>query len=324
MIRSLVSRLPVMITPRWVRSQSQPIAIDDVIAYLLKAMEPTPTGNSVYEIGGPERVSYEELMKEFARQHGIKRWILPVPFLTPGLSSKWLGLVTPLYARVGRKLIDGVRHDTVVHDLKARRDFPDIVPRSVAASTSLALRNDDSGGSTLVWSDPVSAGGEQSDFRTQTFGNRRIDVRVARVEAPPAEAFAPIQRIGGETGWYFADWLWRIRAFLDLMVGGIGMRRGRPHPTRVSVGQPLDFWRVEAFDPPRVLLLRAEMKVPGRAWLQFEVSEDPTGIGSIITQTAIFDPAGLRGSLYWYLLAPVHRFMVSGMISRLAELSKGT
>jgi hypothetical protein len=260
-------------------------------------------------------------MQEYARQHGVKRWILPVPFLTPSLSSKWLGLVTPLYARVGRKLIDSVRHDTVVHDQRARWDFPDVVPRSVEASISLALQDEIVETTNLRWSDAVSAGGDLPDHSRSTFGDRLSDVRTVRVSVSPEKAFAPIQRIGGENGWYFANWLWRVRAFLDLVAGGVGMRRGRPHPTRINVGQPLDFWRVEAFEPTRMLRLRAEMKVPGRAWLQFEVSEDLAGGGSIITQKAIFDPVGFTGSLYWKMLAPVHRFMFSGMLSRIADLS---
>lgn len=313
MIRSLVRKLPVMITPKWVRSESQPISIEDVVAYLLEALRLPVSQSVVYQIGGPDRVSYQDLMREYARQRELKRWILPVPMLSPNLSSKWLGLVTPLYARVGRKLIDSVRHDTVVHDETARSDFPGVQPRGVVASISQALENEVR--AQTRWSDAISAGGKEPDQSWIPSPRRLTDVRVARVGVPAEEAFAPIQRIGGATGWYFASWLWRIRGFLDLLVGGVGMRRGRPHPVRLSVGQPLDFWRVEAVDPPRLLCLRAEMRLPGQAWLQFEVADGPDSTECTIRQTASFDPSGMVGLLYWHALAPVHRLVFSGMIS---------
>lgn len=321
MIRSLVKRLPIMTTPRWVRSLTQPIAIEDVIAYCLAAVELDTDESIVYEIGGPEQVSYCDLMREFAKQRGLKRIIIPVPFLSPGLSGLWLGLITPLYARVGRKLIDSVRHDTVVHDQRALQDFT-IQPRNHREAIQRALDNEDQEYAQTRWSDAISSSGEERSWGGVKFGERLIDSRTVNVAAPPSKAFVPIQKLGGQTGWYYGNWLWRIRAMMDVFMGGVGMRRGRPHPNRLRVGDALDFWRVEAIETGKLLRLRAEMKVPGRAWLQFEVEPDDSGNGSTITQTAMFDPTGLIGPLYWYALWPIHQFVFSGMLRRIARAAE--
>ena len=311
LIRGLVNRLPVMVTPRWVRAEAQPIAIGDVIDYLLHGLDLEADGNEVFEIGGPERVTYGELMQEYARQMGVRRLMIPVPFLSPRLSSLWLGLVTPLYARVGRKLIDSLRHDTVVHDRRALDRFT-VRPLAVHAAIAGALLEEDRELARTRWSDAVSAGGSRPRWGGSRFGSRLIDRQQALTAAEPVRAFAPIQCIGGVRGWYFATWLWMLRGALDLLVGGVGMRRGRRHPVELRTGDPLDFWRVEAFEAGGLLLLKAEMKVPGRAWLQFEV--EPEGGGSRITQTAVFDPSGLGGLAYWYGLYPVHWLIFRGML----------
>jgi len=318
LIRALVRRLPVMTTPRWVRSLSQPIAVEDVIAYCVEAIDRPPGQSVVYEIGGPDRVSYSDLMREYARQRGLRRLIIPVPFLSPGLSSLWLGLVTPLYARVGRKLIDSVKHDTVVTDDRALNDF-DIRPRGVREAIERALAKEDHEFAQTRWSDALSSTGEPRAWGGVRFGERLVDSRTVRVDVPPTEAFMPVTRIGGQTGWYYGNLLWRVRGALDLLVGGAGLRRGRSHPEHLRVGDALDFWRVEAIDPPHLLRLRAEMKLPGRAWLQFEVQPDDSGHGSTITQTAIFDPTGLVGPLYWYALWPMHQFVFAGMLKGIAR-----
>jgi uncharacterized protein YbjT (DUF2867 family) len=321
LIRALVKRLPIMTTPRWVRSLSQPIAVEDVIAYCLGAIELPMSESVVYEIGGPDRVSYSDLMREYAKQRGLHRLIIPVPFLSPGLSSLWLGLITPLYARVGRKLIDSVKHDTVVQDDRALRDFA-IRPRGVSEAIARALANEDHEFAQTRWSDAVSSAGEPRSWGGKRFGERLVDSRKIHVKTDPARAFRPIVRIGGDTGWYYGNFLWKIRGALDLIFGGTGMRRGRPHPQQLHVGDALDFWRVEAVDAPHLLRLRAEMKVPGRAWLQFEVEPDETGSGSVITQTAIFDPAGLLGPIYWYALWPLHQIVFSGMLKGIARAAE--
>jgi hypothetical protein len=315
MVRALVERLPVMVTPRWVGVRAQPIAIGDLLAYLVAARDVPLEGSRVFEIGGADRVSYADIMAEYARQRGLRRLMIPVPVLTPRLSSLWLGLVTPLYARVGRKLVDSMRHETVVRDESAAQVFA-IRPRGMRDAIASALRNDDEEFAATRWSDALSAGGPAADWQGVRFGSRLVDSRAVRVPVPPAVAFAPIRRIGGRTGWYFADWLWALRGHLDLLVGGIGRRRARRHPDRLQVGDTLDWWRVEAFEPDRRLRLVAEMKLPGRAWLEFEVT--PDGDGSVIRQTATFDPVGLWGLAYWYLVYPLHQVVFRGMLRAIA------
>jgi uncharacterized protein YbjT (DUF2867 family) len=316
MIRTLVSRLPVMVTPRWTRSLAQPISIEDVVAYLVAAGRMEIPESVVYEIGGGEAVSYLDLMREFARQRGLRRLIIPVPVLSPRLSSLWLGLVTPLVAHVGRELIDSVRNDTVVEDDRARRDFP-VRPRGYREAIARALRNEDREFAATRWSDALSSLGPPPSYAGVVLGSRIVDSRVVRVAVPPGRAFAPIRRIGGDTGWYFGNGLWRLRGALDILVGGVGLRRGRRHPDRLLPGDTVDFWRVEEMREGRLLRLRAEMKLPGRAWLQFEV--EPDGEGSCIRQTAIYDPAGLFGLLYWYAMVPVHGLVFAGMLRRIAR-----
>jgi len=318
MIRALVERLPVMICPRWVSTPAQPIAIEDVVAYLIEALS-LPAGESrVFEIGGADQVSYADIMREYARQRGLRRWMISVPVLTPRLSSLWLGLVTPAYARVGRKLVDSLRHPTVVRDASATRMFS-FRPRGLCDAMERALHNEDQEFAQTRWSDALSSGGRLQSWGGLRFGTRNVDSRVIQVNVPPKIAFAPIRRIGGATGWYFANFLWRLRGFLDLLAGGVGLRRGRRNPETLQVGDILDFWRVEEFDADRRLRLVAEMKVPGRAWLEFEVTGDSTN--SIIRQTAIFDPLGLFGLIYWYGLYPLHRWIFAGMVRKIAEAS---
>jgi uncharacterized protein YbjT (DUF2867 family) len=319
MIRALVQRLPVMICPRWVAVKAQPIAIEDVIAYLVAALE-LPVGESaIFEIGGPDQVSYGEIMREYARQCGLRRWMIPVPVLTPHLSSLWLGLVTPIYARVGRKLVESMRNPTLVRDTSALAVFS-IQPMGLREAVERALHHENLEYAATFWSDSLSSSGKPASWGGVRFGTRLVDSRTVEVSAPPALAFAPIQRIGGSNGWYFANLLWQIRGFFDLLVGGVGLRRGRRDPHTLVVGDALDFWRVESFEPGRRLGLVAEMKVPGRAWLQFEV--EPADRGSVIRQTAIFDPAGLSGLLYWYALYPIHYCIFKGMLHRIAALAQ--
>ncbi len=319
MIRALVEKLPVMITPRWVRTPCQPIAIEDVIEYLVAAINLPLELNQPIEIGGADVVTYGGMMSEYAKQRGLKRLMIPVPVLTPRLSSLWLGLVTPLYARVGKKLIAGVQNPTVVENRSAEELFT-IRPRGVSDAIARALQNEDDEIALTRWSDALSSSGKEQSWGGVRFGSRLIDSRTAVVSVSPEAAFQPIARIGGENGWYFADWLWNLRGFIDLLCGGVGVRRGRRHPERLTKGEALDFWRVEEFNPPRQLRLVAEMKVPGRAWLQFEVT--PSGNGSEIRQTALFDPHGIVGLLYWYSLFPLHQFVFGGMLRAIAQAAE--
>jgi len=316
LIRALVERLPIMVCPRWVATPAQPIAVEDVLDYLLAALDLADAGNRVFEIGGPDRVCYGDIMREYARQRGLTRWMIPVPVLTPYLSSLWLGLVTPVYARIGRKLVEGLRNPTVVEDPSALEAFP-IRPRGLEEAIARALGNEDQEYAQTRWSDAASSAGLEPRWGGVRLGSRIVDSRTATVHVPPEAAFAPIQRIGGQTGWYYANWLWRLRGVLDRLVGGVGLRRGRRDAVDLRVGEALDFWRVEAFEPGRLLRLQAEMKLPGRAWLEFEVTAKENG--STIRQTAIFDPLGLFGLAYWYSLYPLHRVIFAGMLRALAR-----
>jgi uncharacterized protein YbjT (DUF2867 family) len=318
MVRAIVERLPVMICPKWVRVAAQPIGIEDLIDYLLAALDLPPGHAGIYEIGGPDVVSYGQVFQEYARQRGLRRLMIPVPVLTPRLSSLWLGLVTPLYARVGRKLIDSMRNPTTVGTSVALQVFA-VRPRSLRAAVARAISEEDAELAATRWSDALSAGTVQNRaWGGVRLGTRVVDSRALIVEASPADAFAPIRRIGGTQGWYSGDWLYRVRGFLDLLAGGVGMRRGRRDPETPHPGDALDFWRVEAYEPNRLLRLSAEMRLPGRAWLQFEVTP-LDGSRCEIRQTAIFDPAGLLGLLYWYALYPVHAIVFQGTLRGVAD-----
>lgn len=320
MIRALVERLPVMITPRWVRVTAQPIAIGDVLAYLRAALSLKLDGSVMVEIGGPDQVSYGELMGEYARQRGLRRWMIPVPLLTPRLSSLWLGLVTPLYARVGRKLVDSLRHPTLVRDDSAQHLFP-IRPVGVREAIASALRNEDAGFAQTRWSDALSAAmNAPRHWGGTRLGNRMVDSRSTHVAASPAAVFAAVERIGGAAGWHYANWLWTLRGWLDLLMGGVGMRRGRRDPEQLRMGDTLDCWRVESIQPDQWLRLAAEMKLPGRAWLEFDV--EPDGNGTRLRQTATFDPLGLWGLAYWYGVWPLHQLVFAGMLWSVAKAAE--
>jgi len=313
LIRALVERLPVMVTPRWVHTAAQPIGIEDVIAYLVEAMEVETQEGLIVEIGGADVTSYLGIMREYARQRKLRRWFFAVPFLSPGLSSRWLTLVTPVYASIGRFLIESVRTPSVVRRPESGRMFQ-VRPAGLARAVERALANEDLCSAETRWSDagcPV-VGAEAAEPGPAALTN----VQEVAVPLSPGEAFAPVRRIGGRTGWYFGNWLWRIRGLLDLMIGGVGMRRGRPDSETPLPGSTLDFWRVQIYDPERRLRLLAEMRVPGRAWLEFR-AESRGGL-TILRQIACFEPRGLRGLLYWYLLWPIHEVMFRGMLRRIA------
>jgi lipocalin/uncharacterized protein YbjT (DUF2867 family) len=293
MIRALVERLPAMICPRWVDTRTQPIAIDDVLAYLRAALDLAEGREGVFEIGGPEVVSYGDMMREYAKLRGLRRVLLPVPLLTPRLSGLWLGLVTPAQARVGRALVEGLRNSTVVRSAAAIETFA-IRPRTLREAFMRAI---DEGGRAQL----------------------KTDSRLAVVDAPPAQAFAPIRRIGGGTGWYFADALWRLRGWIDVGVGGLGMPRTRRDREDCVVGDVIDGWRVEAYEPDRLLRLSAGLKLPGRGWLEFSVDPLDGGARSLIRQTATFDPRGVAGRLYWYGVLPLHALVFRGLLRRIAQ-----
>ncbi len=296
MIKALVERLPVMICPRWVATPTQPIAVDDVLAYLLAALDLPGESGRVFEIGGPDVVSYGDIMRAYARARGLRRLLVPVPVLTPHLSSLWLRLVTPAQADVGRSLVEGLRTATVVRSTAASKAFP-IEPLPLRVAMARAIGE---GASSGV----------------------KRDSRSVVVHAGVADAFEPIRRIGGASGWYFGDWLWRARGWIDRRLGGVGMRRGRRDPDACRVGDIVDGWTVEAYEPDRRLRLSADLKLPGRGWLEFEVA--PAGSGrSLIRQTATFDPRGVLGRVYWYAILPLHVVLFRGLLRSIARKAEG-
>lgn len=319
MIRALVERLPVMVTPKWVRIPAQPIFIEDVLRYLYLAIELNINENKIFEIGGPEVVSYSDLMKEYAKIRGLKLYMIPVPILTLRLSGLWLGLVTPIYARVGKKLIDSIKHPTIVRD-HSIKNYIDFKPIPIKEAIELSLKNEDLDFSETSWSDSISATIGSRKLKTMRLGNRLVDIHTIKVKAPKDRAFSVIEKIGGKNGWYSLNFLWYIRGFIDLLVGGVGLRRGRRDPNMLVVGDVLDFWRVEVIERPNRLLLRAEMKLPGNAWLEFNLSESDSE--TLIKQIAIFDPSGLSGIIYWYSMYPFHQFVFKGMLKKIASLSE--
>lgn len=297
LIQALVERLPVMVCPRWVSTLTQPIAIDDVLAYLEGALDLGDEVNGIFEIGGPQVVSYGDMMRAYARLRGLRRLLLPVPVLTPHLSGLWLALVTPAQARVGRALVEGLRNATVVHSAAARDTFR-IQPMPLRAAFLKAI--DEGAGARC-----------------------KMDTRSIVVDVPPAQAFAPVRRIGGATGWYFATLLWQARGWIDRIVGGVGMARGRLDADACAVGHTIDGWTVEAYEPDRRLRLSADFKLPGQGWLEFEVTPFDDGRRSRLRQTATFDPRGILGRAYWYALLPLHHFVFQGMIERIAACASG-
>ena len=320
MVRALVDRLPVMVWPKWVDTPTQPIGIEDVVEYLVEAADIPLDGSEVVGIGGTDRVSYGQLLVEYGRARGLRRFFIRVPVLTPRLSSLWLGLVTPVYARVGRELVEGLRAETVVTDDAPARRFG-VRPRGMREQITRALANEDREFAETKWSDAVSSRGqERMRWGGARKGARLVDSRSAFVPVPPEAAFAPIARIGGDAGWYHADWIWDIRGALDLPFGGAGTRRGRRDPEHVAVGDTVDFWRVEEVEPGYLLRMKAEMALPGRAWLQYEVREVPSG--SMIHQTALFDPTGVFGRAYWYAMWPFHQYVFGGTLRSICRLAR--
>ena len=312
LVRTLVERLPVMICPAWLATPTQPIAIADVVAYLAAAVELPAGGPRIFEIGGPDKVSYGAIMQEYARQRGLRRLMIPVPVLTPRLSSLWLKLVTPRYSKVGRKLIDGLKNPTVVTSDAARREFA-VVPRGLADAIREAGDQEDRDFAGQRWADFADLEDLPHRYGGVAEGSRLVDHRHAVVAVTPERAFAAIERIGGEHGWYAFDWLWQLRGWMDRAIGGPGMGRGRRDPDRLGTGDTLDCWRVDVCDRPRRLRLAAEMKLPGRGWLEFEVV--PRDGDVTIHQTAVFDPRGLGGLAYWYSIWPLHELVFRRMLA---------
>ncbi len=316
-IRDLTRRLPVMICPRWVRSRCEPIALDQVLDYLVGVLGEPRTVGEVLEIGGGEVLTYEAMLRQCAAAMGRRLHIGVVPVLTPRLSSYWLNLVTSVPIGVARPLVEGLRNDVVTHDQRIREWIP-VARTTFAEAVEHALREGRRGPLASRWTDAAGTPGRGPVRPQSVLGN----VQTVATGASPAALFAAVARIGGVTGWYYGDWLWQLRGQIDRLLGGVGMRRGRRDPVTVALGDPIDFWRVEELVPGRLLRLRAEMKVPGHATLEFEVTSPPGESRSLLWQRARFVPSGWWGRVYWHGLRPIHAFMFRGMaegIVRAAE-----
>lgn len=322
MVRHLTERLPVMICPRWVFVRSHPIAIRDVLSYLVAAIETPGSSGQIVEIGGKDVLTYAEMMQGYARVRGLRRLIIPVPVLTPRLSSYWAHWVTPIPASIARPLIKGLRYELVVRDNLAQELFPEIEPLDYETAVTLALRHIEDGQIETIWSDALASsnGDVRPVYLTQEQG-MMIERRQKMVDASPETVYQVFSGLGGERGWPPYNWLWRARGAIDRLVGGVGLRRGRRNPDELREGEALDFWRVEAIQPDRLLRLRAEMKLPGRGWLQFEAQPAQDGQTKLV-QTAFFAPKGLTGLLYWYGIYPLHSMIFAKMISAVAQLAE--
>lgn len=321
MIRYLTERLPVMICPRWVFTRIQPIAIRNVLDYLVAALRIPDSAGRVIEIGGGDVLTYAGMMTGYARARGLKRRLLAVPVLTPRLSSYWVHLVTPIPAAIAQPLIKGLGNEVVVRDPLAQQLFPEIVPIAYEQAVRLALEKLGAHQVETAWSDALtSSQGNRTPVALISSEGMIIERRQIKVLADAAQAYRGFAGLGGAKGWLYMDWAWQIRGAVDRSFGGVGMRRGRRHPSDLRVGDSLDFWRVEEVQPGRLIRLRAEMRVPGRAWLQFEAQPLAEG-QSLISQTAFFEPKGLAGLLYWYALYPIHVLIFSGLIRRIAAIA---
>jgi uncharacterized protein YbjT (DUF2867 family) len=320
MLRHLTEVLPVMTTPRWVETRVQPIAVIDVLAYLTGVLGNHDAYGQVFEIGGRDVMSYREMMDLYAAVAGLrKRVIIPVPVLSPRLSSLWVGLVTPLPADLARPLIDSLVNEVVVHD----HSIDDVVvhePIGCREAIELALQRVGELDVSTRWTDAELYGRTPADpIPTDpewAGATVLIDHQSVESTAPPEAIYAVITALGGGRGWLVGGYLWAIRGWLDLLVGGVGMRRGRRHPTDLRVGDVVDFWRVEALEPAKLVRFRAEMLLPGDAWLEWSIERAPKG--SVLVQRAIFRPRGLLGRVYWYAIAPFHRFIFRPLVNRIA------
>jgi len=325
MVRHLAERVPLMICPRWVYTRTQPIAIRDVLAYLLAALDEPSCRDQVIEIGGADIVTYGEMLLGYARARGLRRWLIPVPVLSPRLSSLWVHLVTPIPAAIARPLVEGLRSESVVRDDSARRLLPAVEPVGYEEAVRRALAKLEASELETRWSDALaSSHGDRPAVILGQEAGLVLERREREVAAPASAVFDVFTRLGGERGWLAFNFLWRVRGALDRLVGGVGLRRGRRNPDRLRIGDAVDFWRVEALEPERRVRLRAEMKVPGKAWLEFEATPAAPAESARcrFVQTAFFAPKGLAGLVYWWALYPIHALIFSRLADCIAELAR--
>ncbi len=321
MIRYLTEREPVLICPAWFFSQAQPIAIRDVLAYLIAALyEPESVGR-VIEIGGPTRLTYADMLMAYAKERGLKRALIRTPIYAPLLSAYWVHMVTPIHWRVVLPLIEGLNAKLIVRERAARQLFPEIELLDFESALRSALGRIQRDNVETSWADAlVTSAGDDQPYRFSVEEGMFIERRRTLVNVTPEYVFRSFAGIGGARGWLYMDWAWAIRGWMDKAIGGVGIRRGRRHPDELRPGESLDFWRVEAVEKNRLLRLRAEMKVPGKAWLEFQ--SEPQDGQTLLTVTAYFASRGLWGFLYWYMMWPFHAFLFNGLTRRLASRAR--
>ncbi len=319
MIRYLTERIPVMICPTWVFTRVQPIAIHDVLKYLVDALVTPDSADKIIEIGGKDVITYGEMMMVYAHTRDLKRILIPVPVLTPRLSSYWVHWVTPISASIAKPLIDGLKNEVIVNNDIAKQLFPGIEPLDYHTALRRSLAKLEAGKIETSWSDALTTSqGDIPPVVLKTHDGMIIERRELDVDAPPESTFQAITGLGGDRGWLYFNWAWKIRGIIDRIFGGVGFRRGRRDPKFLRVGDAVDFMRVEAIKINRLLRLRAEMKVPGKAWLQFEI--EPLGVHrSRLILEAYFAPKGLAGLMYWYVIYPIHIIMFGGILKQLAN-----
>lgn len=323
MLRSLVQRLPVMVCPRWVSNRTQPISIRSVLAYLVGCLENPATAGQVFDIGGPDVLTYKQMMERFAAILGRRRWIFVVPVLTPRLSAYWANLVTPVPAAIAFPLIEGLKSETICEDDRIKSLVP-VEPIGFDAAVRFALEKIRQHEVATRWTNARLPGRAQARVAFDPRDFPIHDEQRVPCNCPAAALFDQVQRVGGDRGWYYADALWKVRGWIDRVIGGVGLRRGRRDPTDVFLGEAIDFWRVEDMVPGRRLLLHAEMKVPGDAWLEFRALSLDDGSRSQLIQTAFFRPLPFWGRLYWNVLYPIHRLIFRGMARNIARAAESS
>jgi uncharacterized protein YbjT (DUF2867 family) len=322
MVRYLAEREPLFICPAWFFSEAQPIAIRDVLEYLVTALEVPGSTGRLIEIGGPTRLTYAEMLLSYAKVRSLKRVLIRTPFNAPRLSAYWVHMVTPIHWRAVLPLIEGLRARLIVHDDAAKDLFPKIKPIDFEFAVRLALGRVLSDAVETSWSDAlVNSAGDTKPYKFKVEEGMMFERRSLPLNLEPNAIFRAYTGIGGARGWLYMDWAWALRGWADKALGGVGIRRGRRNPDEILSGESLDFWRVEAVEKDRLMRLRAEMKIPGKAWLQFESIPQKDG-KTLLTETAYFAPRGFWGFVYWYAMWPFHAFLFNGLIRRLASRAK--
>ena len=321
MVRYLAEREPVLVCPAWFFSQAQPIAIRDVLFYLIAAIETPESNGRLIEIGGPSRLTYAEMLLEYAKERDLKRFLIRTPFNTPRLSAYWVHMITPIHWRVVLPLIEGLRAKLIVRDDAAKKLFPQIRPIDFRTAVRLALGRIQRDNVETSWSDAlVTSAGDIKPYKFTVEDGMFVETRQTLLDISDETVFRSYTGIGGARGWMYMDWAWGMRGWMDKAVGGVGLRRGRRHPDDIRAGESLDFWRVEEVEKNRLLRLRAEMKLPGKAWLEFK--SEPQDGKTLFTVTAYFAPHGLFGFLYWYAMWLPHRFIFDGLTNRIASRAR--